>query len=241
MNTRTMKWICCQLGAREHYAIPRALSRQGSLDQLLTDAWEPPKSILRIVGERTSEIRDQWHEELKAATVTSFNWSLIAFEILARANRLRGWSLIVARNHWFQRRVVAYLSSSQLSVIGSQPILFAYSYAARDIFRFAKAQGWKTVLGQIDPGPVEEEIVAAEAEREPSLAPNWTRAPADYWKSWREECDIADRIIVNSEWSFDALVGTGIPREKLSIVPLAFENNVPSVLPKKYPRRFTAT
>ena len=41
-----MKWICCQLGAREHYAIPRALSRLGTLDWLITDAWVPPSSIL---------------------------------------------------------------------------------------------------------------------------------------------------------------------------------------------------
>ena len=232
-------WLCSQLGAREHYAISRSLFRRGSLEHLLTDAWVPPKSILRIVGERTSEIRDRWHEELKAATVTSFNWSLIAFEILARANRLRGWSLIVARNHWFQRRVVAYLSTSRFSVLGSQPIVFAYSYAAREIFRFAKSRGWKTVLGQIDPGPFEEEIVAAEAEREASLAPNWRRAPADYWKSWREECDVADRIIVNSQWSFDALVRTGIANEKLLIIPVAFENNTPSVLSKVYPKQFT--
>ena len=107
-------WICCQLGAREHYAIPRALFRQGALEHLLTDAWAPPTSILRIVGERRSEIRDRWHEELKEAPVTSFNWSLIAFEILARARRLRGWPLIVARNRWFQRKVVAPFSATEL-------------------------------------------------------------------------------------------------------------------------------
>src|SRR5438046_56385 len=239
MNTRTMKWICCQLGAREHYAIPRALSRQGSLDQLLTDAWVPPKSILRIVGERTSEIRDRWHEELKAATVTSFNWSLIAFEILARANRLRGWSLIVARNHWFQRRVVAYLSSSQLSVIGSQPILFAYSYAARDIFRFAKAQGWKTVLGQIDPGPVEEEIVRTEHEIHPEFVSDWRSAPSKYWQNWRQELELADKILVNSDWARTALERSGVNQQKLAVIPLAYEppaNDSPTT--HKYPDRF---
>jgi glycosyltransferase involved in cell wall biosynthesis len=235
-----MKWICCQLGAREHYAIPRALSRQGSLDQLLTDAWVPPKSILRIVGERTSEIRDRWHEELKAATVTSFNWSLIAFEILARANRLRGWSLIVARNHWFQRRVVAYLSSSQLSVIGSQPILFAYSYAARDIFRFAKAQGWKTVLGQIDPGPVEEEIVRTEHEIHPEFVSDWRSAPSKYWQNWRQELELADKILVNSDWARTALERSGVNQQKLAVIPLAYEppaNDSPTT--HKYPDRFT--
>ena len=233
-------WLCSQLGAREHYAIPRALFRRRVLKQLATDAWVPPKSILRIVGERTSEIRDRWHEELKAATVTSFNWSLIAFEILARANRLRGWSLIVARNHWFQRRVVAYLSSSQLSVIGSQPILFAYSYAARDIFRFAKAQGWKTVLGQIDPGPVEEEIVRTEHEIHPEFVSDWRSAPSKYWQNWGQELELADKILVNSDWARTALERSGVNQQKLAVIPLAYEppaNDSPTT--HKYPDRFT--
>jgi Glycosyl transferases group 1 len=197
-------------------------------------------SILRIVGERRSEIRDRWHEELKGATVTSFNWSLIAFEILARARRLRGWPLIVARNQWFQGKVVTCLSSSQLSVVSSQPILFAYSYATRDIFRFAKARGWKTVLGQIDPGPVEEEIVRAEAEREPSLAPNWRHAPAGYWNSWREECDVADRIIINSQWSRSCLVKAGVNDSKLFVIPLAYESPITDTrITREYPPHFT--
>ena len=117
----SLMWLCSQLGAREHYAIPRALFRQDSLDRLLTDAWAPPTSILRIVGERRSEIKDRWHEELKGATVTSFNWSLIAFEILARARQLRGWPLIMARNRWFQRKVVAYLSDYEPRTESREP------------------------------------------------------------------------------------------------------------------------
>jgi hypothetical protein len=123
------KWICCQLGAREHYAIPRALFRRGMLEGLLTDAWVPPTSILRIVGDQTSEIRHRWQQELKGATVTSFNRSFIAFEILARARRLRGWPLIVARNRWFQRRVVAALADLR-PLTSDSPVLFSYSYAA---------------------------------------------------------------------------------------------------------------
>src|SRR5438034_651916 len=237
MNTRTMKWICCQLGAREHYAIPRALSRQGSLDQLLTDAWVPPGSPLAALP---FGLRERFHPDLSAAPVQAWSSRLLAFELAARLKRLTGWPLILARNYWFQRKVVTYLSSSQLSVVGSQPILFAYSYAARDIFRFAKAQGWKTVLGQIDPGPVEEQIVRAEHEIHPEFVSDWRSAPADYWKSWREECHVADRIIVNSQWSFDALVQTGISKEKLSVIPLAYEppaDDSPTI--HKYPDRFT--
>jgi glycosyltransferase involved in cell wall biosynthesis len=231
-------WLCSQLGAREHYAIPRALFRRRVLEQLATDAWVPPSSLLAALSFGLGE---RFHFDLTEAPVQAWNSRLLAFELAARLKRLSGWRAIIARNHWFQRRVASFLSRHQHSTLNSQPTLFSYSYTALEPFRFAKSQGWRTVLGQIDPGPVEEEIVAAEAEREALLAPSWKRAPADYWKSWRGECEVADRIIVNSQWSFDALVRTGIPKEKLSIIPLAFENNVPSVLEKAYPKQFTAS
>jgi glycosyltransferase involved in cell wall biosynthesis len=231
-------WLCSQLGAREHYAIPRALFRQGVLEQLATDAWVPPGSPLSALSPTLSE---RFHPDLTNAPVRAWNSRLLAFELAARLKQLSGWPLVLARNQWFQRKVTFFLSDSQFPTSNSQPTFFSYSYTALEPVRFAKSQGGRTIVGQIDPGPLEEEIVAAEAEREPLLAPNWTRAPADYWKLWREECELADRIIVNSQWSFDALVQTGIPKEKLSIIPLAFENNAPSVLSKAYPKQFTAS
>ena len=102
-------------------------------------------------------------------------------------------------------------------------IIFAYSYAARDIFRFAKQRGWKTALGQIDPGPVEEKIVADEAARVPELAGDWRPAPPEYWDNWQEECSLADHIIVNSKWSRTCLLKAGVNGEKVSVIPLAYQ------------------
>src|SRR5437870_9155705 len=198
-------WFCSQLGAREHYAVPRALFRQGVLGHVITDAWVSPTSLLAKVSSRTSEVRGRFQSELRDARVTAFNSSLILFEMLAKTRRLRGWPLIMARNQWFQRKVVDYLSNSRFSVLGSQPILFAYSYAAREIFRFAKSRGWKTVLGQIDPGPVEEEIVRAEHEIHPEFVSDWRPAPVEYWQNWRQEFELADKILVNSDWTRVAL------------------------------------
>jgi glycosyltransferase involved in cell wall biosynthesis len=247
-NSPSAQWLCCQLGAREHYAIPRALFCQGALGYFLTDIWTPPGNLLGILRRN---LRERFHPDLATARVRACNTGLIAFELAARMRRLSGWPLILARNRWFQRKVASFLSSTQLSTLSpqrirptadnSQPTLFSYSYAALEQLRFAKSQGWKTILGQIDPGPLEEEIVAAEVARQRTLAPDWTPAPADYWKSWRKECDLADRIIVNSQWSFDAMVQTGIQKKKLSFIPLAFENNMSPVSPKEYPKRFTTT
>jgi len=217
-----VKWLCCQLGAREHYAIPRALLRGDLLAYLLTDAWVPPSSLLGKICGRESNLAERFHGELRDARVKAFNSSLILFETLARARRLSGWAKIIARNGWFQHKVVSFLRS-QLSAIDYQPILLSYSYTALEPFRYAKAQGWKTLLVQIDPGPEEEAIVAEEAARVRELAAGWQPAPTEYWALWREECKLADRIVVNSEWSREALVRRGIPRDKISVIPVAYE------------------
>jgi glycosyltransferase involved in cell wall biosynthesis len=238
-----MKWLCCQLGAREHYAIPRALFRLGTLDWLITDAWVPPSSILAKICGQESRLSERFHAELRDARVKAFNSSLILFETFARARHLRGWPKIVARDRWFQRKVVSFLRS-QLSTSDYQPILLSYSYAALEPFRYAKAQGWKTVLVQIDPGPEEEKIVAEEAARVPQLAAEWQTAPAEYWDLWEEECKLADRIVVNSEWSREGLVRGGVPSEKMTVIPLAYE--APEIRSQKsevrearlYPDRF---
>ncbi len=85
-----------------------------------------------------------------------------------------------------------------------------------------RSNRFETLLFQIDPGPEEERIVSQEVARVPALAGEWHAAPADYWASWRQECDLADRIIVNSEWSREGLIRSGIPSEKLTLIPLAY-------------------
>jgi glycosyltransferase involved in cell wall biosynthesis len=240
-------WICCQIGAREHYAVPRAIAACRSLDRLITDSWVAPTwGIGRTTTQRSeisgqsSQVSRRFHPELSAAPVTAFNVSLIWFELLACVRGLGGWDKVIARNNWFQRKVVACLSSPRLSVVDSQPILFAYSYAARGTFRFAKAQGWKTVLGQIDPGPVEEEIVRAEHEIHPEFVSDWRPAPPKYWQNWRQELELADKILVNSEWARTALQRAGANRQKLSVIPLAYEPPADdSPTTHKYPGRFT--
>jgi glycosyltransferase involved in cell wall biosynthesis len=194
--------------------------RRNMLGCLLTDAWVPPSSFLAKIGGR--RLTDRFHKELSDARVISLNLSLILFETLTRARNLSEWQKIIARNRWFESNVVWFLRS-QLSTLDYQPVLLSYSYSALGPLRYAKSQGWKTVLVQIDPGPEEERIVAEEVARVPELAGDWQPAPPEYWGSWREEADLADRIVVNSEWSREGLVRTGVPREKLSIIPLAYE------------------
>lgn len=226
-------WICCQIGAREHYAVPRALCSHDALKLLITDAWVPPHNPLGLLS---AGMRARYHEELSGAQVHGPVVRNIAFELQARKSE-RGWPLVMTRNRWFQRLALSKLS--RIDVRKSPPILMSYSYAASELLAFARQRGWRTVLGQIDPGPAEEDIVSKLHEGLPRQGSSWERAPKAYWSEWRRECALADRIVVNSSWSRDALVGKGIPAEKIRIVPLAYKPS-PEALEfrRHYPNAF---
>jgi glycosyltransferase involved in cell wall biosynthesis len=225
-----VQWLCCQLGAREHYAVPRALQLSGSLGEFITDLWIRPGTFLHTWKKR---LTGRFHPELANAQVVAPNVSALTFELKASLIRENGWKLIGQRNEWFQRQAVARLARNHHN--GNHTV-FAYSYAAAEIFEFARARGWRTVLGQIDPGPAEERIVA-----DLHKTTEWSPAPREYWDSWRNECSLADRIVVNSTWSRDALLREGIPAKKIRTIPLAYEaQNGSRSFQRHYPRAFSS-
>jgi glycosyltransferase involved in cell wall biosynthesis len=149
---------------------------------------------------------------------------MLAFELEHRVRKSRGWNRTISRNDVFQRYALRFLKKIEAAEAkhGGIPTLFSYSYAALEVFQFAKSRGWRTVLGQIDPGPEEERVVMGECARYPELASNWLPAPMSYWEHWREEVKLADRIVVNSRWSLDCLKKENIPASKIEIVPLVY-------------------
>lgn len=226
-----MKWVCCQLGAREHYAVPRALQLSGSLDEFITDLWVPPGTLIHSWRKG---LTGRFHPGLASARVVAPNVAALTFELKAYATRANGWRLICQRNEWFQQYALDQL---QKEPINGPRTVFAYSYAAERIFKFARERGWRTVLGQIDPGPAHERILA----RLSGEYCDWEPAPAEYWDGWRTECALADNIVVNSAWSQQALLDEGIPAEKISVVPLAYETADESrSFERRYPDTFTS-
>ncbi|WP_353930094.1 glycosyltransferase family 4 protein [Okeanomitos corallinicola TIOX110] len=222
MSIASDNWICCQIGARENYAIPRALHQHRQLANFITDAWVSPHSGLNLLPKNLlANLRERYHPDLEPASVTSFTNSLIQFELSQKLQKTTGWEKVIARNQWFQRKAIKVLKSISENLT-HPPILFSYSYAALELFKFAKQQGWYTVLGQIDPGIEEEKIVAQEYDKYPQYRGNWQPAPNQYWQSWQEECNIADAIVVNSHWSRQLLEKTGIESQKIHLIPLVY-------------------
>ena len=242
MKISNSQWICCQLGAREHYAIPRVLQQHNQLNRLVTDAWVDSQSWLnRLPKSCLPALRERFHLELSNANVSSFNNSLINFELIQKTQQYSGWQKIINRNTWFQNKTIATLEKKNIKP-DRQTNLFAYSYAALDIFKYAKSRGWNTILGQIDPGLLEEESIIEERNRYPHLRSLWQPAPQKYWQNWQEECSLADKIIVNSNWSKQALEKKGVVSSKIEIIPLAYSlptNNINFI--RNYPTTFSQT
>jgi glycosyltransferase involved in cell wall biosynthesis len=185
-------------------------------------------------------LSQRFHHDLNEAAVSAPNSAAIAFELKERLSRTRGWDRIIRRNEWFQAWAIERLKEIPDD---SQPrVLFAYSYAAAKLLRFARKRGWRTVLGQIDPGLHEEKIVR-DLHTQANPKSDWAPAPPTYWQNWRDECELADRIVVNSQWSKGALLAEGVPSGRLRVIPLAFEAEAAgsgAAVVRNYPERFSA-
>jgi glycosyltransferase involved in cell wall biosynthesis len=226
MHSFSDHWLCHQLGSREHYSIPRALHANGRLVMLQTDAWVSPALAKCLPGMGPLQsLAGRYHESLATARVRAFTLGRLKFDFLSKLKQEPLWHAILRRNLWFQARCLPGLRRGLADTFDRQaamPTVFAFSYAARELFREAKRLGARCVLGQVDPGPEELRWVAEKCGGpDPCGSP-----PPAYWEAWREEVELADVILANSEWSRSLLVEGGVPTQKIQVVPLAYE--VPS-------------
>lgn len=228
MATTHPNVIVCQIGAREHYSIAKAMHKRDRLAALVTDIWVPPGSaparITPVLGSKAKNFTERYSAELGDATVIAPSILGLFQSYVHGMKRNKGWDAITAHNAWFGRWTVRALNQSQLiSSYDKAPVVFAYSYAALEIFKWAKAHGARTILGQIDPGPEEVRLVDRIARTHDIDAAANVSPPLSYWERWQEECALADAIIVNSIWSKKLLEKDIGEASAISVVPLIYD------------------
>ena len=261
-------WICSQIGAREHYAIPLALHKAGSLATLYTDFWagRALRRTQEMAGGRWKlgalrALAGRYHPELDASRErkVSGQWSVVS----GRSALVQSWNL---RSLWWEgilRR--KQKSGNQKAEIGGQgkevrgqrsevrgpyhgfvevgrrfaervredlkrrndlgldTIFFGYDTGSLETMEWCRERGIKCVLNQMDPNRVEVDLVRSEAMQWPGWALEDIKVPEAYFARREREWALADRVVVNSEFSRQALLRQGVPSEKLAVVPLCFE------------------
>lgn len=222
------EWIVAQLGAREHYAVPRALARADRLAHFYTDAWcRWGRSVLRKGPSLLRAFANRYHEEIPPDDVTAFSgravWNVVKRRLLDRYSAPPA----LADHHvdvgaWFGTRVRDELNRRG-PLDPDARAFFGFSTGSLEVLADLQDRDVLTVVDQVSPGPIEYDIVMEEIERWPDWvshppceAPALQRRVAAEWEA-------ASLVLVNSEWSRSAIVEQGVPDEKIIVVPGAYE------------------
>ncbi len=225
----SQNWFCAQLGGREHYAVPRALQAAGALNLLLTDYWAGvgTRALAKIApGKVFRSLAARQHPELPAGMVKSWNLKFFRWETELRqlsrrggvVGRYRGFCKVGKQ---FSQAAVRHLRTH--SDLPTNGVFFGYDTASLEAMEYLKARGWACIVDQTDPCRVEAEIVQAEQRDWPGWEEQALDIPDEFFERHVREWAVADRVVVNSEWSRQALVQQGVPPEKLVVIPLCYE------------------
>ena len=216
-----MKWICVQDGAREHYAIPRALHRGGRLALLGTEFWGG-RALHGLRAGPMQALGSRWHPDLDGARIISWN----AHYLWRRFNRAvkggnNSYESFVRNGRWVSEHVRDWLVRHKVEL--GDKMVFCYDTTALELFQWAKTRGTTRLLGQMDPNRVEFELVRDEEKRWPGWALRPVDVPEEYLARRAKEWALAECVLVNSEFCRQALLRQGVPEEKLVVVPLCYE------------------
>lgn len=221
------EWIVAQLGAREHYAVPRALARQSSLEHFYTDAWcRHGRSLLKRGPDLLRAFANRYNEELAHEAVTAFNWRAVWNVLRRRILHQCGSPAALTDHHaetgmWFAKRVRNILRTSELTP--DQNAFLGFSVSSLEVLTYFQQRGILTIVDQISPGRKEYEIVQEEVSRWPEWAHQPPSEAPALQRRVSAEWEAASLVLVNSEWSRSALREEDVPDEKIIVVPGAYE------------------
>ncbi len=100
---------------------------------------------------------------------------------------------------------------------------FGFTSASLETLQQASRLGLRTILDQIDPAVTEWQIVAEEECKFRRLTSPAPVLPERYFQRIAQEWETASAVVVNSNWSKQALRLQGVPESKIFVAPLGFE------------------
>jgi glycosyltransferase involved in cell wall biosynthesis len=199
------------------------LRQGGRLAALYTDFWAGPVTRKLAAG-KLRPLAARFHSDLDGQPGLVHSWNLRSLD----------WEFLLRRKfagkpyHGFievGRRFATGVRNDlkRRANLPGNAIFFAYDTGALESLAWGREQKIKCVLNQMDPNRVEVELVRAEEKNWPGWTTRTLQVPAEYFARREQEWSLADRIVVNSEFSRHALLQQGVPADKLVIIPLCFE------------------
>jgi glycosyltransferase involved in cell wall biosynthesis len=220
-----LNWIVSQIGARQHFGVPRGFLQKDELRLLYTEAWcRTGHSLLKRGPKVFRAFAGRYHPDLPVSKVVSFNLSTLYDRSLQkpRVNDIVSEYLYHARfGKAFSTRVAEDLARRELDP--RQDLFFGFNTGCLETIHMLAQRGITTVVDQIDPARVEEQLIFEESERWPGWQKLPGRIPSLYWERMDAEWAAASMVLVNSNWSRKALITQGVAAEKIIIIPPPYE------------------
>ncbi|HUD49784.1 MAG TPA: glycosyltransferase family 4 protein [Candidatus Baltobacteraceae bacterium] len=226
-ESRRLRWIVAQEGSRQTYSVPLAFYRLGKLRIMYSDIWcRWGRGLLKRGPAGARALATRFHPEIPGNLVVSFNFEAImsrAWNQLRHANTTpeEASKEYCRFGRWYALRVREHLE--RVDTNPDRDCFFGFNSNCLEVIEALKKRRVFTVVDQVDPARVEEEMILEEMERWPGWAKVRGRITEEYWKRIEAEWKAADAVLVNSEWSKQALVQQGVPAEKIITVPLALD------------------
>lgn len=200
------------------------LHRQGLLRELFTDIWcRYGRSLLKRGPAPARALAGRYHPFLSDAKVTGFSLPMTLNGLRKRPAPGREALYL----HYFENGRT--FAKHMLRAIEPQRYtpgvdrFFGFNTGCLEALPLLKERGVFTVVDQIDPARVEEELIFEEVERWPGWQSSPGKIPEVYFERLDAEWSMADRVLVNSAWTSRALQQQGVPASKILIAPIYFK------------------
>lgn len=220
------RWIVSQIGARQHYGVPRGFHYQGNLRAFYTDTWCRWGSTFLRRGPATFRaFAGRFSPDLPVERVFAYTprslWQRLRHRLPPTRTTAAIYGEYLRFGETFARWVTRDLAKQTFAP--DQDVFFGFNTGCLETLELMRERGVLTIVDQIDPARREEELVAREAERWPGWQEAAGRIPVVYFDRLSAEWAAATLVVVNSEWSKRALIDQGVPARKLLVVPVAYE------------------
>jgi glycosyltransferase involved in cell wall biosynthesis len=229
MAAESLSWIVSQIGAREHYAVPRSFKLIGRLDSVYTDAYSAAGPWLRkVLPDRMFRIGSRYHRGLVGTPIHAMNLRSLRRRWLAILDGVEPGTVEAMYAYYLaEGREFAAWTARNLArrrdLDHARHAFFGFTNGSLEALQLLRDRGVFTILDQIDPGRLDQ--VAIDAER--AKWPDWERAtgqvPEVFYDRVRQEWETADRVLVNSNWSKGNVLRAGVAGDKVMVVPLVYE------------------
>jgi glycosyltransferase involved in cell wall biosynthesis len=234
------KIVLSHSGKQHSYQVARALDALGMLDRFYTSSYITNKKLQQWLISRNDQYWTRRFVKGLGGSKVSANWRFELPEVLLRLSKQSSHkiqSAVYKRDEIFDKHI-----AKQIRNTPTKKIFWGFQGSSYNSLLTAKELGWTTICEQSSVH-VLEQIRTFEKEKE--LLPEWSHSiptlnfTEEYKARLINEPLAADYVFVNSTFSKKSQINSGIPENKIHILPLGFDaEGVQSNTKKKKTNKF---